>query len=106
MWFWGYGLDYVAVKVWRTITHSKEFTKSLDSYDTLETSKKYKNPFLIVDGTNDYLYANTAVLKKTHPQAEVYEINGADHIYLVLSGDTTLSNEVIDKTAMWFEATL
>ena len=91
---------------WKTIIHSKEFVESLNSYDPLETSKKYNNPFLIVDGTDDYLYANTAVLSKTHPQAEVYEISGADHIYHVLTGDNTLSNEAIDKTAKWFEATL
>jgi len=78
----------------------------LNSYDPLETSKKYNNPFLIVDGTDDYLYANTAVLSETHPQAEVYEISGADHIYHVLTGDNTLSNEAIDKTAKWFEANL
>lgn len=91
---------------WRTITHSKEVVESLDNYDTLEISKKYKNPLLIVDGTDDYLYPNTAVLSDTHPQAEVYEIAGADHIYHVLSGDNTLSNEAIDKTAKWFYANL
>lgn len=91
---------------WRTITHSKEFVESLDKYDTLETSRKYKNPLLIVDGTDDYLYPNTAVLSETHPQAEVYEIAGADHIYHVLSGDNTLSNEAIDKTAQWFYSNL
>ena len=90
----------------RMITHSKEFVESLDNYDTLETSKKYKNPFLIVDGTKDYLHANTAILSETHPQAEVYEIEGADHIYLVLSGDQTLSDMAIDKTAEWFNANL
>lgn len=91
---------------WKTITHSKEFVESLNNYDPLETSKKYKNAFLILDGTDDYLYANTAILSKTHPQAEVYEIPGADHIYLVLSGDNTLSNEAIDKTANWFKENL
>ncbi len=87
---------------WRTITHSKAFVESLDSYDPLETSQKYKGPLLIVDGTDDYLHANTAILKETHPQAEVYEINGADHIYHVLSGDNSLSNMAINKTAQWF----
>lgn len=91
---------------WKTITHSKAFVESLNNYDPLETSKKYKKSFLIVDGTDDYLYANTAVLSETHPQAEVYEIPGADHIYLVLSGDNTLSNQAIDKTAKWFKANL
>lgn len=91
---------------WRKITHSREFVESLDSYDTLETSKKYKNPLLIVDGTDDYLYANTAILSETHPRAEVFEINDADHIYQVLSGDKTLSNMAIDKTAQWFEENL
>jgi uncharacterized protein len=91
---------------WRKITHSREFVESLDSYDPLKTSKKYKNALLIVDGTDDYLYANTAVLSKTHTQAEVYEINGADHIYHVLSGDNTLSNDAIIKTAQWFNTNL
>ena len=91
---------------WRTITHSKEFVESLDEYNPLETSKKYKKAFLIVDGTDDYLHANTAILSETHSQAEVYEVKGADHIYHVLSGDTTLSNMAIDKTADWFKANL
>ncbi|MDC7234718.1 MAG: alpha/beta hydrolase [Spirochaetales bacterium] len=91
---------------WRKITHSQEFVESLDSYNPLETSKKYTGPFLIVDGTDDYLYPNTAVLKETHPRAEVFEIQGADHIYHVLSGDTTLSDMAIDKTADWFKEQL
>ena len=91
---------------WRKITYSKEFIESLDNYDTLEISKKYKNSFLILDGTDDYLYANTAILSETHPQAEVFVIAGADHIYHVLSGDNTLSNKAIDKTAQWFKANL
>lgn len=91
---------------WRKITHSREFAESLDSYDPLESSRKYKGPFLIVDGTDDFLYPNTAVLKDAHPQAEVFEIEGADHIYHVLSGDTALAEKAMDKTARWLEEQL
>jgi dienelactone hydrolase len=91
---------------WRKITHSREFVESLDSYDPLESSKSYKGPFLIVDGTDDFLYPNTAILKRVHPRAEVFEIEGADHIYHVLSGDTTLSDMAIDKTAQWLDEQL
>lgn len=86
---------------WRTITHSKAFVESLQCYNPLETSRQYKGPLFIVDGTDDYLHANTAILSEIHPQAEVFEISGADHIYHVLSGDHTLSNMAINKTAQW-----
>ncbi len=92
---------------WRTITHSREFVKSLTAYNTLETSRAYKKrPLLIVDGTEDYLFSNTAVLKTIHPRAEVYEVKRADHIYNVLSGDSLLADTVIAKTAQWFAKTL
>ncbi len=92
---------------WRTITHSREFAESLSAYNTLEVFREYKKrPFLIVDGTEDYLYTNTAVLKTVHPRAEVFEVPRADHIYNVLSGDTLLADTVIAKTAQWFRKTL
>lgn len=90
---------------WRTITHSREFVESLDKYNTLDISRKYKKHFLVVDGTDDYLYQNTKILGITHPQAEIFEIEGADHIYHVFEGDT-MSKMAIDKTAQWFKENL
>ncbi len=91
---------------WRTITHSAGFVDSIEAYDPLSYFSAYTSPLLIVDGTDDFLYPNTAVLQGLRPDAEVYEIQGADHIYHVLSGDDSMARDAMSKTAMWFAANL
>lgn len=69
---------------------------------------KYTGAFMVVagseDGSADFLdwYRENA----TGDLKASYRVEGADHIYNVLTEDQTNSNAVIEKTADWFAMTL
>ncbi len=92
----------------RVVTLGKGFFDSLDDYDYATEFPNYKGAFMVVagseDGSADFLdwYRENAQgnLKAS------FLVQGADHIYNVLTEDQTNSNLVIEKTAGWFALSL
>lgn len=90
---------------WTKITLGKDFYTSLQGYDLEGDIGKYKGNTLIVYGTADDLAGN-APYYLYHLRGKVRSlvlIDGADHIYHVLSDDKSESNQVINSTADWFK---
>jgi pimeloyl-ACP methyl ester carboxylesterase len=93
---------------WREVTLGSGFFDSLKDYDYAMEFPKYTGAFMVVagseDGSVDFLdwYRENA---KGDLKAS-YRVEGADHIYNVLTEDQTNSNAVIEKTADWFAMTL
>jgi uncharacterized protein len=92
----------------RMVTLGSGFFESLDDYDYEAEFPNYKGAFMVVagseDGSAEYLdwYRENAQgdLKAS------YLVEGADHIYNVLTDDQTNADAVIEKTAGWFAMTL
>ncbi len=91
---------------WRTLDHSCEFFTSMAASTALDDFAPYANPLLLLVGS-----ADTDVDPSVSEQASTatasddvtFEVlEGADHIYLVLTEDQTLADQAIDMTADWF----
>ena len=93
---------------WRKVTLKDAFFKSFNNYNLLEAIKKYPGSYLAIVGSKDFsaAYAKTLVDNSTGTTKEAWIIDGGDHIFQVLSGDATMSNSVINRTAEWFSKTL
>ena len=91
---------------WRTIALKKEFFDSLGQYDLAQLIQQFPGSYLAVAGDQDFsaAYAPGFVESASGAPKEVWIIPGGDHIYGVLSGDATMSNDVIERTAEWFHA--
>ena len=93
---------------WRTVTLGEGFFTSLESRDTEAEFVKYPGSFMVVAGTEDFS-GDYLEWFLTHAQGELraaYLVQGADHIYAVLTEDQTMANEVIARTAAWFKMSL
>jgi uncharacterized protein len=93
---------------WRSVTLGKEFFESFSHFDTFTALNQYQGAYLAVAGLNDPLsqYSDRFVQATPGLKKEKILVEGADHIFNVLSNDQTLSNQVIEKATDWFAATL
>lgn len=92
----------------RIVTLGNDFFTGLEDYDYQEEFAKYEGAFLVVAGAEDSS-AHFLDWYRENAQGDLkasYLVDGADHIYNVLSSDQTNSNAVIEKTADWFVMTL
>ena len=93
---------------WREVTLGADFFTSLSQYDAEAEFANYHGNFFVVAGTEDFS-ADYLDWYLSHAQGSLrgaFLVPGADHIYLVLTDDPTLSNTVIAKTAEWFKMSL
>jgi pimeloyl-ACP methyl ester carboxylesterase len=92
----------------RTVTLSDDFFTSLEAYDYQEQFAGYSGAFLVVAGSEDSSAAFLDWYRENAPGdlKASYSVEGADHIYNVLTADQTNSSAVIEKTADWFVMSL
>lgn len=93
---------------WRTVTLGHGFFASLDHADIADAYARYSGALLVVAGTQD---GSARSLDWFRERARgglraSYLVPGADHIFNTLSGDLTISDDVIAKTAAWLAMTL
>ncbi len=92
----------------RSVTLSDDFFTSLEAYDYQQEFARYEGAFLVVAGSAD---GSAAFLDwyRENAQGDLkasYLVEGADHIYQVLTEDQTNSSAVIELTANWFALSL
>jgi hypothetical protein len=93
---------------WRSVTLGHGFFVSLGDADIADAYARYTGALLVVAGTED---GSARSLDWFREQARgglraSYLVPGADHIFNTLSGDLTISDDVIAKTAAWLAMTL
>lgn len=90
---------------WTKITLGKDFYSSILNQDLEADIGKYRGNTLIVYGTADDLSGNAPyfLYGLKGKVRNLVLIDGADHIYHVLSDDKSESNQVINTTADWFK---
>jgi dienelactone hydrolase len=92
----------------RMVTLGGAFFDSLDDHDYQAEFAKYEGALLVVAGSEDGS-AEFVDWYRENAQGELrasYLIDGADHIFNVLSGDQTNADAAIEKTAGWFALSL
>lgn len=91
---------------WRTIEHSCEFFSSMMASTALTDLAAYANPLLLVAGaedtTVDPAVSELAAESTASEDVTLEIIEGADHIYNVLTEDQSLADQAISFTADWF----
>jgi hypothetical protein len=91
---------------WRTLDHSCDFFTSMMGSTALTDLAPYAHPFLLVAGTADTsvdpAVSENAATATASDDVTLEMIEGADHIYNVLTEDQTLAEEVIGLTADWY----
>lgn len=92
----------------RMVTLGNAFFTGLEDYDYQDEYANYEGALLVVAGSED---GSSAFLDwyRENAQGDLkasYLVEGADHIYNVLTEDQTNSNAVIEKTAAWFALSL
>ena len=91
---------------WRTIEHSCEFFSSMMASTALTDLAAYANPMLLVAGaedtTVDPAVSQLAAESTASEDVTLQIIEGADHIYNVLTEDQSLAEQAISITADWF----
>ncbi len=93
---------------WRTIALKNEFFTTMKDFSIADAITQYPGAFLAVAGDQDFSAAYAPGLADAAPGAntEAWIIPGGDHIYMVLTEDQTMAEEVIQRTATWFAETL
>lgn len=92
----------------RTVTLKDSFFQSLSDYDYVTEFTRYRGAFMVVAGSAD---GSSAYLDwyRDHALGDLkasFLVEGADHIYDVLTDDQTHADAVIEKTAGWFALSL
>lgn len=89
---------------------SKEWIDQADSMDVLEYAKGIKAPIGSFHGTADntvpFSDSEKVQSVSSNKMSKLIPIEGADHTYLIFTGDLTKYNELKDKTVDWFVETL
>lgn len=90
---------------WTKITLGKEFFAANQNLTLESDIGRFKGNTLIVYGTADELSGNAPyfLYNLKGKVRNLVLIDGADHIYHVLSDDKSESNQVINLTADWFK---
>jgi uncharacterized protein len=93
---------------WREVTLGAGFFESLNALDVEAEFLNYGNSFLVVAGTEDFsgAYVDWFMDNAQGELKAAYLIEGADHIYGVLTDDQTMAESVIETTADWFVMSL
>jgi dienelactone hydrolase len=94
----------------RTLDHSCEYYASMSSATPLDDFASFDGALLLVAGSDDTVVPPTvseaAATASASEDVTLDIIEGADHIYHVLTEDQTLADEAIGTTADWFAAKL
>ena len=95
---------------WRTIDHSCDYYSSSAAATALTDFAPYDGALLLIAGSEDDVVdpgvSENAATASASEDVTLETVDGADHIYLVLTEDQTLADEVIGLTADWFAAKL
>jgi uncharacterized protein len=92
----------------RMVTLGSDFFTSLDAYDHETEFARYTGAFMVVAGSED---GSAAFLDSYRENAQgalkaSYLVDGADHIYNVLTEDQAHADAAIEATAAWFDMSL
>jgi uncharacterized protein len=91
---------------WRTIEHSCDFFSSMMASTALTDLAAYANPMLLVAGAEDTTVdpsvSEVAAESTASEDVTLEIIEGADHIYNVLTEDQALAEQAVNVTADWF----
>lgn len=91
---------------WRTIDHSCEYFSSTMAGTALTDFAGYSDPLLLVAGMADEAVdpsvSENAATASASEDVTLEIIEGADHIYNVLTEDQALAEQAISLTADWF----
>jgi alpha/beta superfamily hydrolase len=93
---------------WRTVTLKDTFFRSLERYHLLEYIRAYPGALLVIAGSEDTAakWMDAYKAQATGTIKETLLVEGADHIFNVLSDDQTYAEYVIEKTVQWIGTTL
>ena len=91
---------------WRTIDHSCEYFSSMMGGTALTDFAPYAGALLLVAGSDDVVVppsvSENAATASASEDVTLEIIEGADHIYHVLTEDQTLADQAISMTADWY----
>lgn len=91
---------------WRLITHSCEYFESMMDATALDEFVSFDGPVLLITGSEDEsvdpVVSENAAAMSASEDVTLTMIDGADHIYNVLTEDQAMADEVIAMTADWF----
>jgi dienelactone hydrolase len=94
----------------RTLDHSCDYYSSMATSTALVDFAPYAGALLLVAGSDDTTVdpsvSENAATASASEDVTLEIIEGADHIYHVLTEDQTLAEQAIDLTADWFAAKL
>ena len=90
----------------RTLDHSCDYFSSMAASTALADFAPYAGALLLVAGSDDTTVdpsvSENAATASASDDVTLEMIEGADHIYHVLTEDQTLADQAIDLTADWF----
>lgn len=90
----------------RTLDHSCDYFSSMATSTALADFAPYAGALLLVAGSDDTTVdpsvSENAATASASEDVTLEIIEGADHIYHVLTEDQTLADQAIDLTADWF----
>ncbi len=93
----------------REVTLGLDFFDSMESYDVEAEFLNYEGSIFIIAGSEDEgpnQYLDWYLTNAQGARRSAYRIDGADHIFNVLSDDQTQANTVLQSTSDWFTMTL
>ncbi len=96
---------------WReSLPLSKEWIDQADNMDILAYATKISSPIGSFHGTEDktvpFSDSEKVQARSINPKSRLIPIEGADHTFLIFTGDLTKYYELRDKTVEWFVETL
>ncbi len=96
---------------WReALPLSKAWIDQADSMDVLDYASKINAPIGSLHGTLDstvpFSDSEKVQAASTNAKSKLIPIEGANHTYLIFTGDLSKYNELKDKTVSWFVETL
>lgn len=90
----------------RVVELSTEWFESMDASAALDDVAGFDGPLLAIAGTEDTavdpIWSRHLIFEAGSLDATLQILEGADHIYLVLTPDQTLAEKVMLMTAEWF----
>jgi dipeptidyl aminopeptidase/acylaminoacyl peptidase len=95
---------------WRTLDHSCDYFASMATATPLMDFASFAAPLLLIAGSDDVVVppsvSENAATASASEDVTLKILEGADHIYHVLSEDQALAEEAISVTADWFAGKL
>lgn len=91
---------------WRTIDHACDYWAEAGASTALTDFAPYDGALLLIAGSEDTTVppavSEAAATASASDDVTLEVVEGADHIFLVLTEDQTLADQVITTTADWF----